>query len=205
MKKATKKAAKKSIKGLKNLTKIFESADKSGLNWYDDAHNFCKNVSEKYNLPMDKVCAVVSSLSPGTNWEQNKKDTINLIESMNGNRAQFKFTTYGQNVIKAYRILDGYIKPVDAFNVTTGPKTFNFFRNILDPTDSNFVTIDRHAFRIATGKEYKSLTAKQYREVAAHYIKAAKKLDITPAQLQAVLWVDFRMKKEISFTEFNPF
>lgn len=192
---------------MKNLVKIFEASDKSGLSWYDDANEFCTKVAEKYSLPIDKVCAVVSALSPATNWEQNKKDSVNLIEAFLGvSKRKFKFTTYGQNVVKAQSILEETARNSETFfSLKTGAKTFNFYHNILNPEDANYVTIDRHAYRIATGNEYVRITPKQYRLIAEHYKKAAKKLGITPARLQAALWVDYRRKQSISYTEFVPF
>lgn len=190
---------------MKNLKKIFEASDKSGLNWYNDANEFCTKIAEKYSLPLDRVCGVVSALSPGTNWEQNKKDAVNLIEAFLGlSDRKFKFTTYGQNVIKAQRILEETTRnPETFFNLKTGAKTYNFYFNILNPQDANYVTIDRHAYRIATGKEYKAITPKQYAEIAEHYKRAAKKLGVSPAQLQAALWVDYRKKQSINFAEFT--
>ena len=191
---------------MKNLSLLFERADKSGLNWYFEAHEFCQKVATQYGLPIEKVCAVVSALSPGTNWEQNKKDTVHLIESLHGNRRQFKFTTYGQNVVKAFRILEENAMPESFFSMKTGPKTYNFFRNIWQPGNPDYVTIDRHAYTIATAKEYRQLTPKQYRDIAEHYMRAADKLDVLPSQLQATLWVDYRKKQEIKFPEFSvPF
>jgi hypothetical protein len=158
---------------MKNLALLFERSDKSGMHWYYSANEFCKKVSEQYSLPIETVCAVVSSLSPGTNWEQNKKDSVNLIESFYGNDRKFKFTTYGQNVLKAYKILEQKAKPETFFNLKTGAKTFNFFFNLWQPENPEFVTIDRHASTIATGESYTGLTQKQYKNIATHYMKAS--------------------------------
>lgn len=190
---------------MKNLIYIFKKSDKSGLNWYREAHDFCVKVAEKYCLPLNKVCGVVSALSPGTNWEQNKKDSVNLIESFLGSERKFKFTTYGQNVVKAFRILRETASPETFFNLKTGAKTYNFYFNILDPANGEYVTIDRHAYTIATGETYKGLTPKTYRTIAAHYIASAKRLGILPSQLQAALWVDYRQKMDINFNAYVPF
>lgn len=195
----------KNFTAMKNLALLFERSDKSGLSWYAGANDFVNKVAANYSLPVDRVAAVVSTLSPGTNWEQNKKDSINLIESMSGNRRKFKFTTYGQNVVKAFRILDENAIPESYFSLKTGPKTLNFFYNLWQPDNPDFVTIDRHAYTVATGEQYIRLTVKQYRDVAEHYMRAAKRLDILPNQLQSTLWVDYRKKQDIKFAEFCPF
>jgi len=181
-----------------SLIKKYSSANKDGANWYLEAHNFCKQVSENYNVSLVTVCAVMSALSPATNYEQNKKDTVNLIKGKRG----YKCTTYGANVKKARAILkDG----IPRFSSKTGAKTYNFFFNLLEPDNSAFICVDRHAYVIATGETYKGLTPKQYGNVAQQYTKAAKKLGILPNELQAVLWVDYRHKEEIKFKEFTPF
>jgi hypothetical protein len=174
------------------LRKFSEVTDHSGLTWYNEAHEFCRLLSEKYNESLVTVCAVMSALSPGTNWEQNKKDTIAILER----KRKYKCTTYGQNVRKAREILsDG----IPRFNPKTGAKTYNFFHLLVEPDNSLFVCIDRHAFTIATDEIYTGLRGKQYSLIAKRYIRAAKKIGLLPSQLQAILWVDYRIKNDIKF------
>jgi hypothetical protein len=173
--------------GMKNLVNLFHQTDRTGLNWYVDANKFCREVSEKHGIPLPNVCAIVSALSPGVEWSRNKQEALQLIR---GKRSGF--TTYGQNVIKAIKALT-HPNPIELFSPKTGAKTYNFFMAILQPERSDTVVIDRHAFRVATGKDYVGgLKPGQYRIIADHYIKAARKLGILPNQLQAVLWVWYR-------------
>jgi len=192
---------------MKNLIRLYnESPDFSGLNWYFEANSFAQSVANKYSLPLNKVCGMFSALSPGTNYEQNKKDLIAMIEINQGiKRKGYKFVTYGQNILKAQNIYNDILEPDNAFNPKTGAKTYNFYYNILLPDSPEYCTIDRHAYRIATGKEYNSLTPKQYRDIAGHYVKAANKIGILPNQLQAILWVNFREQKGIKPEIYCPF
>ncbi len=177
---------------MKNLANIYSKVDPAviaaGLNWYKSANDFCQTIADQYNTPLPKVCAVLSALSPGTNYEQNKKDCENLIKYTKGLIDKPKFTTYGANVVKALNILKTDKNPLEYFSLKTGAKTYNFYLNILNPYESKEVTIDRHAYAIATGEVYRGLTPNQYSLVAAHYVKQAEKLGILPLQLQAVLW-----------------
>lgn len=183
---------------MKNLVKLYIDADKSGISWYVDANLFARKVAEQYNKPLKTVCAVISALSPATNWEQNKADTIGLISGKKG----YKCGTYGRNVAKAREIL----KTNEAlFSPKTGAKTYNFFYNIWQPENPDYVCIDRHAYLIATNDIYTGLTPKQYEKVANHYRKSAKKLGVLPNQLQSVLWVDYRLKEQIQFANKCPF
>ena len=184
---------------MNNLIKKFEQvADHSGLNWYREGNIWCKRVADKHSLSLVTVCGVVSALSPATNWLQNQRDALGIIERKKG----YKCGTYGMNVAKARAILkDG----MPRFSLKTGPKTYNFFYNLLEPDNSAYIAIDRHAFTIATGEPYVGMTAKRYRDISEHYRKAAVKLGLLPNELQAVLWVDYRIKENIKFNIDVPF
>ena len=62
------------------------------------------------------------------------------------------------------------------------------------------VTIDRHAVKVANNV-YKgggvSISKKQYFNTQNAYIKTAKKLNIKPYQLQAVVWVKYRQLRNL--------
>jgi len=183
---------------MKNLVKLYIEADKSGINWYVDANLFARKVAEQYDKPLKTVCAVISALSPSTNWEQNKADTIGLISGKKG----YKCGTYGRNVAKAREILRTN-EPL--FSPKTGAKTYNFFYNIWQPENPDYICVDRHAYTIATDEIYTKLHLAKYNKVANHYRKAAKKLGVLPNQLQAVLWTSYRVKENIQFTTKVPF
>ena len=189
-----------------NLVKKYKEIESPDNFWYFSANLFATSLAFRYNKPLPVVCGVISSLSPATNWEQNKKDAEILL-SINAGiyKGKHKFVTYGQNVIKAQKILIGEIEPEKAFSVKTGAKTYNFFHNILNPTGDH-VTIDRHAYTIATGEKYiTGIGLKKYRLIADQYKKAAKKLGILPSMLQCALWVNHRIEKNISYNVNMPF
>lgn len=180
------------------ITRYHQVTDHSGLNWCREGNSWCRGVAESHNLTLETVCAIVSALSPGTNWEQNKKDALAVIERKTG----YRCTTYGRNVAKARAILkDG----VPGFSMKTGPKTYNFFHALLDPSATEHVVIDRHACTIATGQPYVGVRGEEYNLIAERYIRASKKIGITPSELQAVLWVDHRIKENIKFNIGTPF
>lgn len=183
-----------------NLIKIYKSVSKQGinkgLNWYSNANSFAGYLSDKYKVDFNKVCAVISALSPACNWSQNKKDAEKMIVcfAYDLNYQEFNFSTYGQNVAKAWNILS-YLGPKKLedkfFSLKTGAKTYSFYLNILDPSDASHVTIDRHAIAIFEGRKHsgsKGITSKQYKDIARAYIETAKSLNINPCQFQAILW-----------------
>ena len=67
----------------KNLDYYFNSATgddiKHGLSWYNDAHDICKDIAQKYNSNTLTVAQVMSALSPRNKWQQNIKDTKKVI------------------------------------------------------------------------------------------------------------------------------
>lgn len=181
-----------------NLEIVFKGIKKSdiehGMQWYKKANKFADHLSNQFQVDFNKVCAVISALSPACNWGQNKKDAkMMLICYINNlNYADFNFSTYGPNVAKAWNILNSTNEPIDFFNLKTGAKTYNFYLNILNPLDINFVTIDRHAISVYKGtkRTNKSLTVKQYGIIADAYTVAAYNLGILPCELQAILWTN---------------
>lgn len=193
-----------------NIINIFDSAtatqQANGLSWYKRANSHAKYLAKTYNTSLNKVCGIIAALSPATSWDRNIKDTEELLK---GNSAH-KFGTYGQNVLKAYKILNASLE-MDIelfFSMKTGAKTYNFYRNILEPTNPNYVTIDRHAIAVWAGtNENKAASLKLYREIAADYIAVAKQLNVLPCELQAITWVTYREKNvhEMHLGEPVPF
>lgn len=170
-----------------NILNCYNSASDAqiseGMAWYRDAHEYAKTLP----VPLQNAAAVISALSPASRWSTNKLEAAALIAGIKG----YRFTTYGQNVTKARACITDP-DPGRLFNAKTGAKTLNFYRNILNPEDPDWVTIDRHAAAVAEGRTNSGsvvLTPKKYREYAAAYIEAARQIGILPCQLQAVCWV----------------
>jgi hypothetical protein len=191
--------------GYFNLLNCYKRASddvvNQGKEWYEKAFYLCSTLSCKYNVPKDKVAQVIAALSPATNWERNKKDAEELIKAYyhRGYAGCLATTvcTYGANKRKAIEILCGR----GQLTLDTGLKTYNFYMNILNPMDENFVTIDRHAYSILLGDKAKrgsvKLNIHSYKRAAKIYKSAAKKLNLTPNQLQAITWVQYRNEKGI--------
>lgn len=160
--------------------------------FYEDANIFCTLLSIKHNIDVVKLAGIVSALSPGCNWEQNKKDTIELLSGkIKG------FSTYpvqSEKALQIYRLVNCTVENVYTIIYGKGAiKTGNFFLNIL--LKSTVVTIDRHAAKIAlniTAGGSIPLTIKQYNLIQSAYIIAASDLQINPIHLQAVTWTTYK-------------
>ena len=158
-----------------------------GLNWYQNAHVFCKEVAHNTGLSVETVAMVVSALSPAVSWELNKIQAEQMCNSFRDGLPLETVTTstYENNRLKAWDILQG--KKVITVK---SPKTYAFYKNLLLDVDS--VTIDRWMLRILFNRPLKSLTPLKYRQCETILREAAIDLDLKPFQLQAITWEQVR-------------
>jgi hypothetical protein len=177
----------------RTIARIMSKTDpetiQTGMNWYTFAHSFTLSLSEKYSLSMIHAAGIVAALSPAIKWDQNRADAERIITL--GEDATV--STYTPNKIKALLIREGQ----SPFEVLGGRKVTAFFINILDPSDDQYVTIDRWILRaigIIDDKEQKSFFAsdKKYNLVSEAIREKAKDYDMLPNQLQAVIWEHVR-------------
>lgn len=161
---------------------------KRGMCWYVEAHGHASELSAEFGYTTEAAAGVIAALSPQTGWWQNlmlARQACELGELIQGHT--------GDAMRKVNAILaDGNLNPLD---VLGGLKVRSFYRNIVSGGyDTTYVTIDRHAFDIATGVRLNgaSLTPKRYEETAETYRRASKILGMTPAQAQATAWVIHR-------------
>lgn len=174
---------------------------KSGKDWYLQARFIANHIANKYNVPFSKVCGVISALSPATNWVRNIADACNLVYvwSQDLDCDKVVVTTYGNNKRKAIQILGlngHHIAAIERLILGKSKvsKTASFFSNILTG-DSQSVTIDRHAVRIALNRKDSDeicITEKRYRNIVEAYQIVAKKVNLSPSQVQAITWISFR-------------
>jgi YesN/AraC family two-component response regulator len=203
-----------------NIRKVWSLASKSeiasGIYWYPQAAKVASEISEEFDIPQDRVCLVISALSPNNNWSRNISDAWKVCRVWSSERESkrrfFTFDksgidiaewykqaekqrkecatcTYPANKEKAFAILDGKLDHLK------GLKTQNFARNLQGCEES--VTVDVHAFSIANGKRYTAKTVKPisktvYEKISQAYTDVANEIDITPAQLQAITWQTWR-------------
>jgi hypothetical protein len=169
----------------------------AGLSWYDNANTWVTMTGLNYNVPADKVAKIVAVLSPVSKWERNKRDAWLLLSWANLTEEQITnlpFGTYKANVRKAWRV---YHDLEDL--LPKSQKTFAFYRNIM--LDPDHVTVDRHAITAIGGVKFLnkiasksssgaySLTEYRYKKAADAYKNMANKYNLTPYQLQAIVWM----------------
>lgn len=179
---------------VRNILKVYRSATDAqraeGLDWYGDAHALATTLAMSYDANVRKAAGVISALSPMANWERNQTLAIRLY-------AEHGLTAGGlkANLSKANAIYAG----ADVAGTLKAPKTAAFAACIADPTHPTAVVIDRHAHDIAVGTVTDESTRSTaldrkggYEAFADAYRTAARKVGISPAQMQAITWVVWR-------------
>ena len=178
----------------KNLEYFYNESLKdernNGINWYKDANNFCKDLSSKYNLDTQVIASVLSALSPRNKWEQNKKDTIKVIEAHLNNVSpeDVKVCTFHTNKFKAFDILKG-AKVIEY----KSRKTYSFVMNV-GKLDYEFVTVDVWHLRACFDKMIikKSVTPLEYDQIVEVTKNVAKKYGLKGFEFQAIVWEQIR-------------
>lgn len=165
----------------------------TGMQWYSIARGLVDRLAVKSGRSVETIIGVMSALSPETNWSQNVKDTIALLED-----SKAIVTTYDGNRDKALRIKSGRLDAHDHYS-TNWIKTAAFYSNILEPDVDYRVTIDRHSARVAHGYHLSGNEAIYYCNTQLKYAKtehsfrlAATENGYLAHQLQAITWLTYR-------------
>jgi hypothetical protein len=188
-----------------NLRAVYNKIEPSwhaeGLNWYKKAHEFALFYSEQYNISIATASALIAVLSPQKSWYQNLLLTQEFLETKGRIVRHYKMQAdKARAIYNADKVLN--VSNISTFitytnNVLHGSKTINFFHNILEPDNSEYVTIDSHMIQLMTGnKACKTVTAGQYEFLKKELIKFAAKHNTSAPTMQARLWVTFRIIKK---------
>lgn len=167
----------------------------AGAAWYGEARAFAVRIAHDYGLSVAAAAGVIAVTSPSASWAAQLKYTGPLIEAIQRGDESLPGPFYGANKAKARRIVEG--EP--ALDVVSGEKVSAFFWNIYD-TESDLVTVDRHALRVALAEDLSpdeckpllSKASKTRQLVLAAYHLAAEQLGLRACVVQAITWVVYR-------------
>jgi len=176
---------------IQNLYNFATEAElKKGKTWYWNAHNWCVDRELEFRVPYIKVGGVLSLLSPLQNWERNKINTIKMLSCGDCNY-------FSKQKAKAKLLLSNpYLyQTIDEIRLfINGQKTSNFFMNIVQPFNPEYITIDKHMIDILMPGKH--ITYDRYLEMTKSITNHAAELSIVPNQLQAILWVTHKRIKQ---------
>lgn len=147
--------------------------------WYAMATDEINRYADITGNDRDYVAAVVAILSPRVQVSRNAKLAVQFIEEgdTNGIMAQ------RVNAIARY-IITGKLSPD-----THGPKVYAFYRNLSG--DFNHVTVDVWMAKLY-GIDFDTITDEQRRFIQEDVTGIANNTGLTPAAVQAILWVGYR-------------
>lgn len=178
-----------------NLEKVMSKASPSlfsdGQQWYWEANEFVKNLAQKYDLQEWKTASLVAVLSPLKSWELNKRITEEFINGKTD-------VHFSKQVNKALEILrlDAWGQPrIEA--ILQGQKTVSFYHNLLNPSNPDFVTIDRHVLDSLVF-EGANITPQRYVLIENVIKQYSKQLNLVPCSTQAIVWVTHKHLKKVA-------
>jgi hypothetical protein len=187
---------------VRNILKTYRIATvedvANGVEWYDRAKRMAAWIAKETSIQEATVIGVMAALSPNNRWERNCKDALTMCSAwISGDGLDdFKVSCYNTMKQKAWSILQDDLQD-DAAILTrlNGQKIRSFYSNIRGLDE---VTIDGHALNIARGKregltsDKTNMGKKQYRELQAAYVTAAKRIKVKPSELQAITWTTWK-------------
>ena len=187
---------------VRNILKLYRQATHddtiNGIEWYARAERISKEIADKHGLPIKTVIGVMAALSPNNRWERNCKDADTMCGAWVACDclSDFKVSCYNTMKAKAWSILNDELDDdEDILSRLNGQKIRSFYSNIRGLDE---VTIDGHALNIARGtregltSDKTNMGKKQYRELQASYIRAARRVGVKPHVLQAITWTTWK-------------
>jgi len=190
-----------------NLLAVFAQATEeefsAGRVWYSErAKQACDDIrtaAETVGLTLShrQAAGIIAALSPSTGWGANVAAAFELVLTGNAHVQSERFND------RARRIMNGE----DPESVLGGRKVRSFYRNILEPSFSGPVTVDRHAVAILFGRHLNEREIKvlegmgAYTYAAGVYRSVARRLGVKPHELQAIVWQTWRRLKGIEWRD----
>lgn len=161
-----------------NLTPLILQESKQ---WYPLAHDFCKDLAKQHKLAVSQTAGICASLSPLKSWSLNKQLTKEFLQGKE--RGHFKKQIEKARKIKRISI------PSTIDIILNGNKTVNFFRNINNPSDNQWVTLDSHLWKFVGDGQLLNSTNYRYNITKNAIIRFGKYVDLPPNVIQAFIWL----------------
>ena len=180
---------------LKNLQHWYDINQNNGHNWYTDANNFARQLSDKYDVHINQAAGIISALSPQKTWSENIKLANSFLSG--------KHTGHFRNQIKKAEQILLTDNKAEICAILHGLKTVNFFLNIL--LDPDAVTVDRHIIKAGLGKlPDAGITERQYLIIEKQLRIVVKNAKADPAKVQAVIWSNIRDAETAAHHRIEP-
>lgn len=160
-----------------------------GACWYQNANISIRDKSIQSGHSKWNLACTLALLSPIISWEQANRGLNLYLKAKENKKGRPVVAGTNRNRQRAWVALTH----PDPRQILSGNKVTAFAYNLFDPTDHTYVTIDRWAWRVATGKHSvicPKLTSRQYQQFAVAYHQAARYFPgVSPLQVQATTWL----------------
>ena len=174
---------------IQNILRVANSASESsiqeGLQWYSEA----ADIAISLGRGLKAGAGVLAALSPNKSWPE----TVRLAKR--GAECGVFSGSFASAIRKANTIWD---MDLDPSLVLVGKKEQAFYHAIVNRGRTFVVCVDRHAASVAKGRPLNSKEARinkrEYDMIAHCYRVAARSLFWWPAELQAIVWVEWRKR-----------
>jgi len=169
-----------------------------GTGWYPRAWEFARRVQVQtrgasaawVDAPrIEVVVGVIAALSPQVGWDSQLKFVPEFVRT----RGESAHPGFAKNLDKARAIMAN--PSGDPLEVLGGLKVRAFYRAILG--DEFSIVVDRHAVAAALGKPVESVPDPLYRECIVAYSAASVSVGMSPRDLQAAVWCEWRATKGV--------
>lgn len=169
-------------KAVANILSVYSRATDAnkveGSLWYPSALQVATDYASAYGVSVECAVTVIAHMSPRLHWSRNIAGAAIVLS---GQDAKGFMGMSVKNAKKA-------IASNDPLSTLNGNKVKAFAANILG--DENAVTIDVWSLRVIFGdQEFNDkITTKLYDAYAHSFRLAAKRIGISPRDLQAICW-----------------
>ena len=175
---------------------------KAGRDWYPTANDHARRIGRLagHKNREDAIHAgsgVIAALSPMTEWDENLINAHSMAKTgIPQNEPPQQAQDKARSILLGGDPEDHVVKPGRPQN-----KTYHFYRNIKDPSDPHFVTIDRHAHDATmghgmVGNDRGLEQPGRYRKFTEAYALAGSRAGISlPKQAQAQAWGTWKRVK----------
>ena len=160
---------------------------KTGSTWYAEQRIAIEGMAVEFGYTYKEAAGIVAALSPRSQWVRNKRTARMVMQARGDKRKLKKLAVFEHCKDKACRIAKGE-KPSA---VLRGPKVRSFYANLIGYEYA--VTLDVWMGQYL-GYQDGKLTPKQYAVYADRLRALARQFDVTPADMQARMWVAIRGK-----------
>lgn len=195
--------------GSANLVRMYQMADAidiaEGKLAYQKYNIVMRRIVEKYGYTIEGVTAAFCALSPNNDYIGNLRSLISVLQGLSAGvpRDHITVSTYKHCRDRAIQYLTGE-EPFIAKN--RGMKILSFYRNILDPEDPRYATVDGHIAAAYHGDDDMvmkdaMLTGREYKTILVALKVIANDERLLPNQVQSIIW--FTRKRTLDI-KYNP-